>query len=124
VRKLPHSCSHSPPFSLPGSLTHPVSLSQGDLLRVERILLDALEFNVTGPTAYAFLHLLTQVWLCGCGGGAKGGSVWQQACSQAQPQSMQARIQVEQQQQAEGRFPLCACMCRRRRYTGGNKKAK
>lgn len=39
---------------------------QGDLLRVERILLDALEFNVAGPTAYAFLHLLTQVRLCVC----------------------------------------------------------
>lgn len=37
------------------------SFTQGDLLRVERILLDALEFNVMGPTAYAFLHLLTQV---------------------------------------------------------------
>lgn len=36
------------------------SFTQGDLLRVERILLDALEFNVMGPTAYAFLHLLTQ----------------------------------------------------------------
>lgn len=40
------------------------SFSAGDLLRVERILLDALEFNVTGPTPYAFLHLLTQVRVC------------------------------------------------------------
>ena len=42
---------------------------QGDLLRVERILLDALEFNVAGPTAYAFLHLLTQVRVVSGGGG-------------------------------------------------------
>lgn len=39
------------------------SFTANDLLRVERILLDALEFNITSPTAYNFLHLLTQVCL-------------------------------------------------------------
>lgn len=37
------------------------SFTANDLLRVERILLDALDFNVTSTTAYGFLHLLTQV---------------------------------------------------------------
>lgn len=31
-----------------------------DLLRMERILLDALEFRVSGPTAFTFLHLYVQ----------------------------------------------------------------
>jgi hypothetical protein len=58
---------------------------QGDLLRVERILLDALEFNVTGPTAYAFLHLLTQVGRRACVRarvcvGAQAGGGWLIAC--------------------------------------------
>ncbi|KAF8060360.1 CCNA2 [Scenedesmus sp. PABB004] len=39
------------------------SFSAGDLLRVERILLDGLAFAVTTPTPYAFLHLLTQATL-------------------------------------------------------------
>lgn len=36
------------------------SFTAGDLLRMERVLLDALRFSITGPTAYTFLHLLTQ----------------------------------------------------------------
>eukprot|EP00775_Hariotina_reticulata_P007577 gene7577-7780_t len=39
------------------------SFTAADLLRVERILLDALEFNIAAPTAYACLHLLTQATL-------------------------------------------------------------
>lgn len=40
------------------------SFTAADLLRVERILLDTLDFNITLPTPYSFLHLLTQVgWL-------------------------------------------------------------
>jgi hypothetical protein len=67
------------------------SFSGCDLLRVERLLLDALEFKLAAPTPYGCLHLLTQVrarlCLCfGCGrwcvrfvlsyvcGGAAGGA--------------------------------------------------
>lgn len=39
------------------------SFSSNDLLRVERILLDGLEFATSGPHAYTFLHLLTQATL-------------------------------------------------------------
>lgn len=37
------------------------SFSKNDLLRVERVLLDCLDFCVAPPTAYSYLHLLTQV---------------------------------------------------------------
>jgi hypothetical protein len=37
------------------------SFSAADLLRVERVLLDALEFKLALPTPYGCLHLLTQV---------------------------------------------------------------
>jgi hypothetical protein len=37
------------------------SFSGSDLLRVERLLLDGLEFKLATPTAYGCLHLLTQV---------------------------------------------------------------
>eukprot|EP00879_Flechtneria_rotunda_P011673 GHRR01012193.1.p1 GENE.GHRR01012193.1~~GHRR01012193.1.p1 ORF type:complete len:326 (+),score=95.11 GHRR01012193.1:278-1255(+) len=39
------------------------SFTAGDLLRVERVLLDTLEFNPTTHTPYGFLHLLTQATL-------------------------------------------------------------
>jgi hypothetical protein len=37
------------------------SFSGSDLLRVERLLLDGLEFKLALPTPYGCLHLLTQV---------------------------------------------------------------
>jgi hypothetical protein len=37
------------------------SFSGSDLLRVERLLLDALEFKLAPHTPYGCLHLLTQV---------------------------------------------------------------
>jgi hypothetical protein len=40
------------------------SFSASDLLRVDRLLLDALEWQLAAPTPYGCLHLLTQV----CGG--------------------------------------------------------
>jgi hypothetical protein len=40
------------------------SFSGCDLLRVERLLLDALEFKLAAPTPYGCLHLLTQVRAC------------------------------------------------------------
>eukprot|EP00882_Tetradesmus_deserticola_P023436 GHRQ01025502.1.p1 GENE.GHRQ01025502.1~~GHRQ01025502.1.p1 ORF type:complete len:279 (+),score=63.71 GHRQ01025502.1:180-1016(+) len=46
------------------------SFTASDLLRVERVLLDALEFRTARPTPYGCLHLLTQVrgggLLCHC----------------------------------------------------------
>eukprot|EP00883_Tetradesmus_obliquus_P013327 jgi/Sobl393_1/6267/SZX77020.1 len=39
------------------------SFSAPDLLRVERLLLDALEFRLAPPTPYGCLHLLTQATL-------------------------------------------------------------
>jgi len=48
------------------------SFTAGDLLRMERVLLDALGFSITGPTAYTFLHLLTQVRAAA----ARGTTAW------------------------------------------------
>jgi hypothetical protein len=42
------------------------SFSGSDLLRVERLLLDGLEFRLATPTPYGCLHLLTQVCVCAC----------------------------------------------------------
>ena len=33
---------------------------------MERLLLDQLDWRVQVPTAYTFLHLLTQVRVCAC----------------------------------------------------------
>lgn len=38
-----------------------VLLQPHDLLRMERIILNLLDFGVSGPTCYTFLHLLAQV---------------------------------------------------------------
>lgn len=38
-----------------------VLLQPHDLLRMERIILNLLDFGMSGPTCYTFLHLLAQV---------------------------------------------------------------
>jgi len=60
------------------------SFTAADLLRVERILLDALEFNIAAPTAYGCLHLLTQVRELGTGSKTVNGldcSLYSDVCS-------------------------------------------
>lgn len=37
-----------------------VSLQPHDLLRMERIILNMLDFGLSGPSCYTFLHLLAQ----------------------------------------------------------------
>lgn len=63
------------------------SFSGADLLRVERILLDALDFCITSPTPYGFLHLLTQATLAAggadLGGGGGGGPAMERVVSLA-----------------------------------------
>jgi len=87
-----------------------------DLLRMERILLDALDFRVAGPTAFTFLHLYAQALAVMAGGGGTGGGggmgggggAARQQCAQLVGQAQQQQVQgheegAQQQSQQQQR---------------------
>jgi hypothetical protein len=63
---LVHSFEPPPPLCTAAGCACNHLLQPHDILRMERIILNVLEFRLVGPTCYTFLHLLAQV-----GGGSQ-----------------------------------------------------